>query len=81
METKFILNWNELPKWVNWFSKDSNGECWCFERKPIKEKFDDHNEGYWGLNKKGGESQCVFIEEELVTDWEDTLEKRPNKSS
>lgn len=31
-----IRDWSEAPEWATWRAKDSSGEVWYYEFKPVK---------------------------------------------
>lgn len=66
-------SWNDAPEWAQWLAQDKNG-CWFwYERKPTVSTFKQQ----WVINKPrrvevAGKGACE-------TEWQNTLEQRPDK--
>lgn len=65
-----FADWDNAPKWANWYAADANGCGYYYEYKPRK---------YIALNEwdsSGGRSIDAGASDNL-TNWRETLEHRP----
>ena len=70
----WIPAWDDLPEWVKWVAQDSNGDWHGFIDEP------ENIEGYcqWMTD---GEFEFITTTEVYHGGWENTLTKRPEKTS
>lgn len=66
-------SWNDAPEWAQWLAQDKNGYWFWYEIKPTVSTFKQQ----WVINKPrrfevAGKGACE-------TEWQNTLEQRPDK--
>lgn len=65
-----IRDWNEAPEWATWRAKDSSGEVWYYEFKPVKH---DKVQMWVALDGR----QVFGIGGSVSEGWADSLEEFP----
>lgn len=61
-------NWKDAPEWAQYLAQDSDGSWYWYEQKP------EHDFTWW---KPVNVSK--FQTAEISSDWQDSLEKRPER--
>jgi len=68
-------NWTDAPEWANYWAVDENGEMYWYRVKPITHQ---QNRYWMPENDRWGDGA---VEPATLLDWEETLQKRPEKES
>ena len=71
-------SWSDLPDWAMWISQDSDGNWWMYETEP-KSILDVRGTSHWSCSDGSCESLLRFSGE-VIGDYMDTLEKRPEQA-
>jgi len=68
-------DWSKAPAWANWWAVDINGSAFWYAKEPVPELDDEGDDyGVWI-----GDS-CPAKDEEWLTNWKETLCKRPEQA-
>ena len=71
----FIVNWDNLPEWAEWFAIDRDGCCYIYSYKP--QIIDGLS--YWAdfdMVRVGRAERIGSVD--YIKDWKNTLTKRPS---
>lgn len=71
-------SWKDAPDWAGWLAQDEDGVWYWHQNEPGQNGEDVNNCRYWLSH---GESDIADGGGELLGDWHDTLEKRPEQKA
>ena len=69
MNTKF--NPKDVPNWCKWIAVDDNGDCYCYDARPVKMR--DIGGEYWNGSEIRGERQIFLYHGKPPKNWREEL--------
>ena len=67
-------SWSSLQKWANWIFQNGDGFWYATENKPSEPDY------YFRSRKNTGGLNALISQGEVLGDWRDTLERRPERT-